>query len=61
MMPSFKSKIAKLEESSAYCMGVKAFYHNINSCPFEYGSEAFNEWYEGFADAAYLHKIIYED
>lgn len=60
-MATFKDKIKELENSHAYLLGAEYFSDESKECPFEYGSSDWSEWYEGYCDAQFLHRMIHDE
>lgn len=60
-MASFKEKLEQRLETKAYLLGADAYaeaaHNQLVKCPFEMGTQAHNEWQDGFQDAAYLYGL----
>lgn len=57
-LTSFKEKLEKNKENHAYLQGVEAAYRRDKmSSPFERGSEADEEWLNGFLDATFMRNL----
>jgi hypothetical protein len=60
-MANFKEKLEQIMETKAYLLGGDAYSeavpNQLVTCPFTVGSQAYNEWQDGFQDAAYLHGL----
>ena len=58
-MINFGQIIQRGKENDAYLLGVDAFYNGTLQkklvSPFEPGSEADTEWFDGFEDAYFVH------